>query len=387
MKLYPFSLVFFLFIPIHGLLLLENIWQGMMDRNDPFSSSSPILIHRPRSETPGDAVSEGVGYGLILAMYANDSKGFNRLLEGAEATMWNGGCYDWRVNQHGQRVAYGAATDAEQDIATMLIMADARVRKGEWVDYQNGFYRTRAITILSNLWNRGITSDGIVMPGYGWGGYSLVNVGYLAPAWYRIYAQFDPDPSHDWNKVIDRSYTILEQSPGHTRGLIPDWMTAGGQYVWTGDLGYNAYGDGKYMFKDAIRTLWRIGTDMLWFNDSRAISFIENAASFLSNINDADFFQMDGSLVPKGDTWVFDGGQRTRARREHSALTVGMWVIPLFLTYPQQQQQEMLKTTLLQFYSNSTHEWDSTDNELYFEQFLATFGYLFLSKQWMNLYL
>ena len=53
-------------------------------------------------------------------MYANDSVGFNRLLEGVEATMWNGGCYDWWVNLHGQRMA-------------LLIMADTRVRRGEWV--------------------------------------------------------------------------------------------------------------------------------------------------------------------------------------------------------------------------------------------------------------
>ena len=353
--------------------VIDSIWSGMVERN----AGNPFLIHRPRSETPGDAVSEGIGYGLILAMYADDPVNFNRLLEGAESTMWNGGCYDWRVDGMGQKVAYGGATDAEQDIAAMLIMAHRRVERGEWQDYQDGFYGRRASTILSNMWDRGITSDHIVMPGYGWGGYQLVNVGYFAPAWYRLYQRFDPH--HDWNAVIDRGYEILAKSPGYALGLVPDWMTADGQYVSNGDLGYNAYGDGRYLYKDAIRTLWRIGTDMLWANDTRASAYITNAADFLQSIDRANFFQMDGSLVPDGEVWVFDGGQRTRPRREHSELTVGMWVIPMVLQAPLERQN--LTSYLLQYYSD---KWDDTDNESYFEQFLASFGYLFLSGEWID---
>jgi hypothetical protein len=39
--------------------------------------------------------------------------------------------HDWRVDQFGNKVATGAATDAEQDIAAFLIFAQTLVDKGQ----------------------------------------------------------------------------------------------------------------------------------------------------------------------------------------------------------------------------------------------------------------
>jgi hypothetical protein len=43
-----------------------------------------------------------------------------------------------------------------------------------------------------------------VAPGAGWGGRDFVNPGYFAPAWYRVYKDFDKTPGHDWDGVIDQ---------------------------------------------------------------------------------------------------------------------------------------------------------------------------------------
>lgn len=350
---------------------IDRVWlDGFVADN---IGRSPFLIHRPRSETPGDAVSEGVGYGLILAMYCNDQIHFDALLEGADATMWNGAYYDWRVNTDNQRVAYGGATDAEQDIAAMLIMAH---RREDWIDGYG--YADRALLILDHLWTNGI-QDGILRPGYDWGGYDLVNPGYFAPAWYRMFHEFDTR-RRDWMSVVDRSYDILERSPGYDKGLVPDWMTAyGGE---ARNLGYNAYGDGRYMYKDAIRALWRIGTDLEWNGDERARQYIENARRFLTDaggMSAANFYQMDGELVPDGDVWVFDGGSETRPRREHSPLTVGMWAFAA-------ENKTEARTMLMSFYESGPY-WrsDAAPNEMYFEQFLGEFGALYLSGRWRPL--
>ena len=46
--------------------ILDKTWEGIKKRNiQPYGTG---LIHRPKSETPGDAVSEGVGYGMLLAL-------------------------------------------------------------------------------------------------------------------------------------------------------------------------------------------------------------------------------------------------------------------------------------------------------------------------------
>lgn len=366
---------------------VTNVWRGLVNANN---DRSPFLIHRPHSETPGDAVSEGVGYGLLMALFLNDQATFDRLVDGSETTMWNGQCYDWRVDSNNQRAAYGGATDAEQDIAAALLMAQDRVLSGNWSDTKNGFYGQRAQTMMDNLWSQGVTSDGTVRPGYGWGGDDFVNVGYFAPAWYRLFGRADTQ-RRDWEKVVDQSYAILEKSPGYPLGLVPDWMTPGGQ--WTSNLGYNAYGNGHYFYKDAIRTLWRIGTDWMWFHDPRALAYLTKARDFLQSVNEANFFQMDGSLVPADDVWVFDNGQQQRARREHSPLTVGMWGIPLFLL-GSPEEQRVVVNELLRFYQSPNATYWGLDvnpsdaletvqhNEMYFEQFLASFGALLFTGLW-----
>ncbi|MFA6341617.1 MAG: glycosyl hydrolase family 8, partial [Fibrobacteraceae bacterium] len=61
--------------------ILDKTWDGIKERNiKPYSIDSG-LIHRPKSETPGDAVSEGVGYGMIVALFSNDQATFNTIWE------------------------------------------------------------------------------------------------------------------------------------------------------------------------------------------------------------------------------------------------------------------------------------------------------------------
>ena len=363
----------------------HRVWECIKRRNLLYDNET-FLIHRPFSEMPMDAVSEGVGYGLLVALYEDDREGFDRLLEGAERTMWNGKWYDWRVDPHHEKIGFGAASDAEQDIAAALILADRK-----WACPS---CRERAQQMLDSMWENGMIdmSSGYVLPGYHWGGDAFLNPSYFAPAWYRLYQEFDAHKDrHDWQWVIDTSYNVLLKSPGAQYGLVPDWMTADGNFVSGSDMGYNAYGDGRYMFKDGIRVLWRIGTDLLWNpHESRASSVMTNAYHFIGTIARANFYQMNGSLVPAEDSWTFDGGLKTRPRREHSPLTIGMWLIPFFLHGTPEERSECTRT-LESYYTDKddcywgldTDALETIDhNELYFDQFLAQFGALFASGRW-----
>jgi hypothetical protein len=343
---------------------VKEIYQGIISRNE----GQPFLIRRPFSDTAMDAVSEGVGYGLLLALVFDDQTTFNRILEGAEATMWTGEYYNWRIDKDNNVIGYGAAVDAEEDIAFSCIMASYRVASGNWTDYRDGFYTDRAHTILEQLWLQGIQNH-IVRPGYGWGGEDFVNPSYFAPAWYRVFQDFDVDSYHDWFSVIDRCYHILQFRDS---ALIPDWMRPDGQS--TDRAGENAYGNGHFMYKDAIRILWRIGTDMVWHGDVRAESYIRLAYEFMPDIRNANFFQMDGSIIPDEDD---------HPRHEHSPITIGMWMIPILLlgTVPERIKCE---TELMSFYLPGSDHWGlpSQYNDLYFDQFLAEFGALFLTDHW-----
>lgn len=372
---------------------LENTWLGIKQRNiDPYTIK---CIHRPNSETPNDCVSEGIGYGMIVALYSNDQEYFDKIWETGEKYMWNGKWYDWRIDENGQKTATGAAVDAEEDIAFALISAQKRVNKKEWKPHHNPTYEERAQNILDSMWNNQMISAGKnVNPGAGWGYDQFVNPGYFAPAWYKIFQEFD-NKQHDWKTVIDNCYNIILNNIGFNNGLIPDWTDIHGQF-YNGNLGYNAYGQGKYLYKDAIRIFWRLSTDYLWYKDERALKFLNNSYKFISNKGGSkacNFYQMNGELVPAKDNWEFAGNQKIRHRREFSPLTIGMWsTIPYVLNKTDTIEY---KNTLLSFYEKNSTYWgleidptaydeDIRHNEMYFDQFLAWFGAIILNGKWIK---
>lgn len=388
--------------------VLERTWDGLKTRNiKPWSDG---LIHRPKSETPGDAVSEGQAYGMIIALYLNDQAAFNSIWDATESKMWNdaNGFYDWRY-QDGRITGNGLATDADQDIALMLIFADALVGKGIWTTHKspkNVDYKSRAQSILNTLWNKGI-NDGNLRPGANWGGGGTcgsgasswpcgdhVNPGYFSPASYRIFKDFDN--SHAWGNVIEKSYATIAKSPGYGKGLLPDWMKLDGTYASAKDLGYNPFDVGQSLYKDAIRVHWRLAMDWLWFQEPRAKTFLDNAHSFIGrDPSKANFFKMDGSLVPVESTFTLSGTKGpTRSRREHSPLTVGMWACAAMVSGGTDSTDSWARE-MLRYHAPGSDVWglpedpdggveDTARNEIYFEQFLSWFGASVMSGRFTN---
>lgn len=373
--------------------VLINSYNGIKQRN--IENYDLRLVHRPFSEYPNDIVSEGLGYGLLSSLYFDDYNTFNDLVMLGER-MWNSMYYNWHFDEEGNLMDAGGATDAEEDIALALIFAYRKMTRKEWPSLQSEFYRTRAQKILDNMWSFSMLSEnGYICPGSNWGCDSLINFSYFAPAWYKIFLQFDSNPNHDWNFIIDQNYNLLENTIGYQKGLVPDWTNTKGGFVEIGSLGYNAYGDGRYFFKDAIRMLFRIGADFLWFNDTRAKTYLENAMNFIQNASRANFYTTDGEELPIDDIWIFDGGKKQRKRREHSHLTISMWSIP-FSLLGDRMQREDFKNELARFSENNVNYWGKTDdpidnedirhNEMYFDQFLAIFGGLIMNGSFKNLY-
>lgn len=388
---------------------LEQTWLGLKSRNiDAYNTG---MVHRPKSETPGDAVSEGIGYGMILALYSNDQSYFNKIWDAGEQFLWNGRFYDWRSDATGNIIGTGAATDAEQDIAMMLIFADHLVQRGVWnaghQSPEGATYASRAQDLLDVIWSDMVDGGRYLRPGNFWGGREMLNVGYFSPAWYRLYKQFDARSDHDWDALVDQTYQTLAGSSGYSRGLVADWSDAWGNTLADGP-GYNAYDNGQSMFKDGIRVFWRIATDALWFNEPRAINYLDNAVGFLrqsaaqqgsaDNSNSpahlANFYQLDGSQVPLDDVWTdYNGGNSQRFRNEHSHMTIGMWATAA-MGGQDPVAAEAFSRELQLFYEGGSF-WGKTsdptgrneifsNNEVYFDQFLAWFGAIILNGNFCN---
>jgi endo-1,4-beta-D-glucanase Y len=369
--------------------IILKTWQGIKKRNiDPYNVK---LIHRPKSEFPHDAVSEGAGYGMLWALYCNDQEYFNKIWFAAEQYMWAGEFYNWRVDQNGKVEGTGAASDAEQDIAIALIFADQLVKKNIWTltnkTSSGTTYESRAQSILESI-KRNMLEGSYLRPGAGWGGAAFVNPGYFAPAWYKIFAEYDPGSKTVWENLINQCYKTINLSPGFSKGLIPDWLKPDGQYNAT-PLGYNPTGDGKWLYKDAIRVYWRLATDYLWYDEQRAKQFLQNAMKFIVSPSKANFYQMDGSSV----TGTYKLGNNTeRPRAEHSHLTIGMWACASVVSGP--EEAEKYSDELLTFYEEADYWGKATDpgnedtlhNEMYFDQFLAFFGASLISGIFTNIW-
>ena len=142
-----------------------------------------------------------------------------------------------------------------------------------------------------------------------WGGCSSdnnVNPSYFAPAWYEVFASFDPAPI--WGKAVERAYGILVDRQMFAHGyLLPtNWCTCdgkaggGGSGTTPGEYGY-----------EACRATFRVSLDLAWHGRERAKADIVGRQlpffneqigpkSDFSRIN-GPYRASDGKLVPNGD--------------------------------------------------------------------------------------
>lgn len=371
---------------------IQNTYKGFIENN--INKYDIKLVHRPYSEYPEDIVSEGVGYGMLISVWNNDEKTFKDIYKESDKYMWTGEYYNWHIGKNGEIMGTGAATDAEEDIAMGLILAIKKIEKLEWDNEMEIKYRERLQNILDNMWTKSMISDKkLICPGSGWGCNQFLNPSYFAPAWYRIFSEIDENQYHDWESVIEINYDILMKTEGYDNGIIPDWTTIDGNFLeYEGQLGYNTYANGQYFYKDAIRVLWRIGLDYLWFKEERAKILLENSYEFIKgNASKANFYRVNEmDLVPEEDVWIFDGNKKMRTRREHSHLTLGMWSIPIYI-FGTEREKELLLEEWDLFYKEGQLFWgkikdeinneDIEHNEMYFDQFMALFGTMIMNNQ------
>lgn len=219
----------------------------------------------------GGTVSEGQGYGMLLAVYLGDKKTFDELWRYSEYYhQFNGnGVMPWHVDASGNVVDKNAATDADEDMAFALLVADKK-----WGGYWND------LTALTGAMKQHMVEPGtyVLKPGDVWGGSHALYVSYLAPAYYKAFAAYVGDPF--WNNMADKSYQIIDNINGRGQnsatGLVPDYAQASGDPVAGSDP------DDYWFSWDAIRAPWRLAKDAAWNCDARAKAQLDKMNPFFA---------------------------------------------------------------------------------------------------------
>jgi endo-1,4-beta-D-glucanase Y len=228
-----------------------------------------------------EAVSEGIGYGMLLAVICNDQTNFNKIFEAGNQYMWGGSSYSCWSWANGGCKQSGAATDADLDIALALVFADKLQEYGYWSAYNKSgvTYKSRAEQTIAGIKTR-MTNGDVLLPGDTWGGdgFNNINPSYFSVAAMRVFNQYQT--THDFTGVINKCYSILQSTGNYNKGQAPDWCNTSG-----GQVG-KSYG----MSIEAIRVPWRVGLDALWFNDSKAIEYCKKTKNTLTKLGSEDVF-------------------------------------------------------------------------------------------------
>jgi endo-1,4-beta-D-glucanase Y len=216
----------------------------------------------PRDE--GDCISEGVAYGMLLSAGNDDRASFDKLWAYFEKHKNANGVMKWQTTACGAATAEGSATDGELDASIALIQASCR-----W----GATYASKAtelITAIKNIELTNCSGKTVLKPGDNFGGCERTNPSYIAPGYYKAFAAFTNDAS--WNTVASDGYELLAALQAAQSGLVPDWSSATGAPA--------AGTEGQYG-PDASRTPWRVATDYAWFNEPKAITFLNNLATYV----------------------------------------------------------------------------------------------------------
>lgn len=215
-------------------------------------------------------VSEGIGYGMLLAAYAGDKTLFDNLWKYFKTWSDTKGLMHWKITGCASVNGSGSASDADIDAAMALVVAAK-----QWPSATSPYkYSTEATNLITAIWNYDINSSSYqLINGDGWGASTCRNPSYQAPGYYKIYGQAVTSQATSWNNAITAANTMLNANVNSTTGLVSNWCDNTG--AANGCNGNNEYGD------DACRNPWRMCVDAVWNNGTTANNICTLLAKYI----------------------------------------------------------------------------------------------------------
>ncbi|MCQ2061735.1 MAG: glycosyl hydrolase family 8 [Fibrobacter sp.] len=221
----------------------------------------------------GCTVSEGVGYGMLIALFHGDKDLFDGL--------WayniiardnnNNGLMPWELQSFSRTVSTAAALDADLDVATALILAS--------VKWSNQLYLNDALELVTAIFNKGLNSENLLIrPGDTWANKDVYNLSYFSPVALKLFNTVMPGVG--WDAILAANYEYMKniQAAGAIP-LFPDWSNAAGQPTDP----KNGSAASSYMLfdKESVRIPWRMAWDMYWYQDASAQQILTGMSGFI----------------------------------------------------------------------------------------------------------
>jgi len=217
----------------------------------------------------GDVRSEGMSYGMMIAVQLDRRSEFDRLWKWARSHMYHPagprqGYFAWQCAFDGRQLDPGSASDGEEWIAMALLFASHRWSGGDGMFD----YGAEARALLHTMLHRGDTMGGEVTGLFDRAHHQVVfaptaeastftDPSYHLPAFYELWARWaaaKPDREF-WAAAASESRAFFRGAANSSTGLMPEYAEFDGT---------PRRGHGDFRF-DAWRTLANVGLDHSWF--------------------------------------------------------------------------------------------------------------------------
>lgn len=334
--------------------LLKRSWEAYGDR---FIHPDGYVIDYKAEDQR--TTSEGQAYAMLRAVLINDQATFDKTLDWAEANLDrpNDSLWSWHWNTASGIQDPHFATDSDVDAITALIFAARR--------WDCPAYEALAKEKLDDLWKLAIADiqgKQFLLPGdriaFQKPDQVVVNPSYFAPYAYRLFAQVDK--SHNWNRLVDDGYQLLEEITAFSAaGLPADWLAFNPQTNQFEKLPADRRIQSIYSF-DAFRVWWRVGLDANWNNSAPAKAYLKKYLPTL-----AEDWREDKTIKA---VIGLDGKDLV----EYEATAQYAMLYPVMKMVDRTAAFEIFKDKLLGNYSMSL--WD--DEDAYYTNNLAWFALL-----------
>ncbi|MDQ5979404.1 MAG: oligosaccharide reducing-end xylanase [Verrucomicrobiota bacterium] len=220
-----------------------------------------------------DVRSEGLSYGMMIAVQLDKKAEFDRLWRWANKYMRHAsgpraGYFAWQCKFDGTIIDPGSASDGEAWFAMTLFFASHRWGDGEGLLN----YGAEARRLLRDMRHKpatgGITpifhrdEKQIVFAPTDFA-YRFTDPSYHVPAFYELWARWDTDPADRafWSEAAATSRAYFKKTAHPQTGLMPEYS----QFDGTPYTGLE-FGPGKNDFRfDAWRTLANVALDHAWW--------------------------------------------------------------------------------------------------------------------------
>lgn len=256
---------------------IDSLWKHFFTPGDfaNFDGPEETSVYYEKGDDMGyifdvgsnDVRTEGMSYGMMIALQLNHQDVFDRLWNWSKNYMqfkegaWEG-YFAWNGTADGTKLGNSNASDGEIYYVTCLYLAANR--------WNEPHYKAEADELLQKIQHKDKTSgvypifdEDTKLPCFvpnedvHW----FSDPSYCLPAFVDLWVERSAADNEFWAAAADSTRNLLFNSCHHVSGLYPDYcLMDGTPFSWSN----SAYDTSRFMY-DAIRCAMNVGMDAHWW--------------------------------------------------------------------------------------------------------------------------